>query len=253
MLFRSPISYVRFLELVRDLGTVFQEAGVKPGDKVALIGENMPNWAVTYFAITSMGAIAIPILQEFHYSAVHHIIRHSEAMVVVASRRYMHKVESDNFPNLKTIMLMDDLSIESHEEARTKFQEAADAASDKLDQLSDAAGDKLGQFGDAASDKLDQLGDAASDKFGHLSDVASDKLGKYGDVASDKLGQFSDVASGKISQLSDAARKFMDRKRGEKQTFVLTEDSIAAILYTSGTTGHSKGVVLSHEIGRAHV
>lgn len=231
----EPISYASFLERVQGLGGVLQELGVNPGDKVAIIGENMPNWAITYFAITTMGAIAVPILQEFHYSAVHHIIRHSEAKVVVASRRYIHKVESDNFPHLNTVVLMDDLSVESHDEHKTRFQEAADAASDKIGQMSDAAHDKFGKYSDVASDK-----------FGKYSDVASDKFSKYSDVASDKFNHFSDVASGKLNKLSEAAKKFMERRAKEKPGFVLSSDSIAAILYTSGTTGHSKGVVLSH-------
>ena len=35
--------------------------GVKPGDRVLLIGENSPDWVLAYFAIVCAGAIAVPL------------------------------------------------------------------------------------------------------------------------------------------------------------------------------------------------
>ncbi len=210
----EPISYARLLEMVRDLSSVLTACGVEPGDKVAIIGENMPNWAVTYFAITTMGAIAVPILQEFHASAVDHVLKHSEAKVVVASNRYMHKVEGDNYPYLKTIMLMDDLTIVNDDEApKTNLAEAVDTARDKFEEL----GDKARKYMDSG-----------------------DSVSKKGFV------EAFDTARDKFDELSDKAKSYIDRKKGSKEAPGLTPDNIAVILYTSGTTGHSKGVILTH-------
>jgi long-chain acyl-CoA synthetase len=230
----EPMTYARFGQSVHELQTVLSGLGIKPDDKVALIGENMPNWAIAYFAVTTMGAIVVPILQEFHPSAVQHILRHSEAKMVVASRRYMDKVEGESFPNLETIMVMDDFSMEDEEGTRTTYREALEAA-----------GERIEQFAEAARERVETLGEGAWDK---LSDSAKEKMHKFGDTAREKMGRFSDSYKETVNQtvewFSASARRFIDWKTGKP--FELTDDRVAAILYTSGTTGHSKGVVLTH-------
>ena len=230
----APMTYAQFLAMVRDVATLMCGHGVRPGDKVAIIGENMPHWAVTYFAITSMGAIAVPILQEFHVSAVHHILRHSEAKMVVASNRYMEKVENegDSFPNLKTVMVMDDFSIVDEDARKTSFDEALEAARERFESFSESAKKLIdGKVGRA----IDELGD----RFGQS---VGDRLDKLSDSMGERLDKFSSSMGDRIDKLSS---RFSGRSGGKKE-FQLTPDSVAVILYTSGTTGHSKGVVLTH-------
>ncbi|MEZ7197392.1 AMP-binding protein [Pseudodesulfovibrio karagichevae] len=226
----EPMTYGRFGEHVEELQTVLRGLGIKPEDKIALIGENMPNWAIAYFAVTTMGAIVVPILQEFHPSAVQHILRHSEAKMVVASRRYMDKVEGENFPNLETIMVMDDFSMEDEEGTRTTYREALENA-----------GERIEQFAEAARDRVEHLGEVAREK---LSETARERMNKFSDSARETMGKFSDSYNQTVEWFSASARRFIDWKTGKP--FELTGDHVAAILYTSGTTGHSKGVVLTH-------
>lgn len=84
-------------EAARSLSRILADNGIEPGDKVALLSENRPNWAVVYFAATTMGAVIVPILTEFHPAAIHHIIRHSEAKAVFVSEKLFSKVEDGNF------------------------------------------------------------------------------------------------------------------------------------------------------------
>jgi long-chain acyl-CoA synthetase len=230
----EPMTYARFGERVDELQTVLRGIGIKPEDKVALIGENMPNWAIAYFAVTTMGAVAVPILQEFHPSAVRHILRHSEAKMVLASRRYIDKVEGEDFPYLETVMVMDDFSMEDEEGTRTTYREALENA-----------GERIEQFAEAARERVENLGEGAWDK---LSDSAKERMHKFGDTARETMGRFSDSYKETVNQtvewFSASARRFIDWKTGKP--FELTGDHVAAILYTSGTTGHSKGVVLTH-------
>ncbi|WP_343219557.1 AMP-binding protein [Pseudodesulfovibrio sp. JC047] len=251
----EPMTYAQLGQNVFDLQTLFRHIGIKPGDKVAIIGENMPNWAVTYFSITTMGAIAVPILQEFHPSAVHHILRHSEATMVIASRRYLHKVEEEDFSALKTVMVMDDFSIENSEGEATSYSDALEAARERLEQFSEAAMERMEHLSEAAREKLsdstkdrmEHFGEAARDKVERLeklSESALEKVEKFSDTALEKVEKIGGSAKKQVDRFSDSARKLIDRTTGKK--FELTEESVAAILYTSGTTGHSKGVVLLH-------
>ena len=237
----EPITYADMAERVHDMQTLLVDLGIRPGDKVALLSENMPNWAITYFSVTTMGAIAVPILQEFHPSAVHHILRHSEAKMVVASRRYIDKVEGDNFPKLETVMVMDDFSVADEEGEPTPYMEALEQARERMVHLGDMAREKMDRFSEAAKGKFSG---SAKEKMEKLGSSYMAKVEKLSDQAMERMEKFSGTAREKVGQFGAYARKFIDRKSGKE--FILTENDVAAILYTSGTTGHSKGVVLTH-------
>jgi len=55
------ISAAEFVERVRNLALGLSELGVKPGDRVALLSENRPEWSIADLAILSLGAINVPI------------------------------------------------------------------------------------------------------------------------------------------------------------------------------------------------
>jgi long-chain acyl-CoA synthetase len=74
------------------------ENGIISGDKVAILSENQPNWAIVFFAVTSIGAVLIPIMTEFHSSQVQHIINHSEAKALFVSSRFSDKLEGLSIP-----------------------------------------------------------------------------------------------------------------------------------------------------------
>ena len=88
----EPLSYREFHESVQGLSHWLSEQGIVFGDTVAILAENSSHWAIAYFAITSMGAVAVPILIEFHSDAIVHIIRHSEAKAVFVSEKLFPKI-----------------------------------------------------------------------------------------------------------------------------------------------------------------
>jgi long-chain acyl-CoA synthetase len=60
---------------------MFEECEVKKDDKIALIGKNSANWAITYLAIISYGATVVPILPDFLPDDIHHIVNHSDSVI----------------------------------------------------------------------------------------------------------------------------------------------------------------------------
>jgi long-chain acyl-CoA synthetase len=107
----EPISYSDLKRQIDHLSVFLKNQGVVHGDRIAILGENSPQWGVAYFAITTMGAIAVPILPDFHASEIHHILRHSGSKVIFISERFYHKIEDLDFAEFNSIILMNDFSI----------------------------------------------------------------------------------------------------------------------------------------------
>ncbi len=157
-------SYKKLGEKVNATASMLQHHGIKKGDKVVLLSENMPHWGVAYFAVVSFGAVIVPVLPDFHPSDVHHIIRHSEAKAVFVSTKHLSTIEEFKDDGLKFVVELESLEI--------------------IERL-------------AHTSLLEKL-----------------------------------------------------KERFKKHSFEPSspdEDDLASLLYTSGTTGHSKGVMLSHK------
>jgi len=160
----KAFSYAELGEKVSAISKLLQNNGIKQGDKILLLSENMPNWAVAYFAITSFGAVVVPVLPDFHPSDVHHIIRHSEAKAVFVSDRHLSTIEECEEESVQFVIKLD---------------------------------------------SLEMVNDLTNQSY--------------------------------ISKLKSKMTK------PTEEITLPKEDDLASLLYTSGTTGHSKGVMLSHK------
>ena len=107
----KPITYAELKAQVDRLGAFLQDQGVAQGDRVAIVGENSPNWGIAFLTVTAMGAVAVPILPDFHTSEIHHILRHSGSKAVFISERFFHKIEDFDLDNFTVVVLLDDFSI----------------------------------------------------------------------------------------------------------------------------------------------
>lgn len=169
---KTPLTYNELRDRALQVSHLLKEHGVLKGDRVAILGENSPNWGISYFAIVRLGAIAVPILPDFPESDIRHILSDSEAKILFTTARQWEKISDLEYTKVKLVIMMDDFGTSTTET--------------KLESLSD------------------------------LFDKAKDFLKKIQDT----MGLVSKEVS---------------------------EEDVASIIYTSGTSGHSKAVMLTHK------
>lgn len=163
------------------LHDVFRRSHVKPGDKIALLGKNSVNWAMSYLAVVSYGAVIVPILPDFMPENVQHIVNHSDAVLLFVTDTLYENLEGAEMPHLHGVFSLNDFSLLYHQK-KQHFEQILQQA-------------------EAAFPPLNNP-DLAPEKFALP---------------------------------------------------VIQNDALASIVYTSGTTGFSKGVMLSHNSLMANV
>ena len=70
----ETFSYYEMAKEIAKIHLLFKKAGIKQGDKIALIGRNNPRWCITYMGTITYGAVIVPILQDFTPADIIHII-----------------------------------------------------------------------------------------------------------------------------------------------------------------------------------
>jgi len=176
----EPISYGRLADRILWMHSMYSEYGLKKGDKVALLGRNSVNWALTYLATISYGAVIVPILPDFHSGDIHHIVNHSDARLLFVTDSIYDKLDETRMTGLDGIFSLQDLRLL---EIRKKgVQKACEKADERY-------------------------------------------LESFGGVL----------------------------KREQFLLPKIENDVMAAILYTSGTSGFSKGAMLTHNCLAANV
>lgn len=93
--------YKDMAEYIEKLRILFDAAGLKPGDKVAICGKNSSNWAVTFMACITSGMVAVPILHEFKPDVVHHLVNHSEAKLLFVDKSIWKQLDEKELPFLR--------------------------------------------------------------------------------------------------------------------------------------------------------
>ncbi|MCX6789881.1 MAG: long-chain fatty acid--CoA ligase [Candidatus Gribaldobacteria bacterium] len=111
-----PITYSQMAEKVKTLAVGLSKFGVQKGDKVAILSENRPEWAIADLATMLLGGIVIPLHITFSPQAISKIIEHSQAkIVIVANNNLLNKIllSQNSLPYLEKIVLLERVAVEA--------------------------------------------------------------------------------------------------------------------------------------------
>ena len=172
-------SYKEIAEKILKLHIFFKDAGIKEGEKIALVGRNSANWCVVYLATVTYGAVIVPILPDFKTEDMTNIINHSDATLLFADDKIYETLEATKIPFINGVISLDDFSMITAKNSDLKRKYLA----------------------------LDE-------KYQKAYPVLKPEDIKFSDISNDKL---------------------------------------AVISYTGGTTGFSKGVMISHNSLAANI
>lgn len=102
----QSISYEELGNLISYLGAGLIERGLMRGDRVALIGGNSPEWGIVYAAVTSCGGVVVPLDILLKENEIRHLLMHSEARFLVASRRiFEEQIEEMHLEGVDIIII----------------------------------------------------------------------------------------------------------------------------------------------------
>ena len=76
----------------------FRDAGIKPGDKIALIGKNSARWGILYITTVLYGGVIVPILPDFKPDDQAQIVDHSDSILLFAEDAMFEKLDPDKMP-----------------------------------------------------------------------------------------------------------------------------------------------------------
>lgn len=107
----EDVTYAEAGRRIAKVQEILTDAGLRAGDKVALLSSNMPNWGVCYFAVTSAGMVAVPILPDFSGEELDMIIEHSEAKALLVSDKLFTKLSRETIGRLNVVVRTKNLGV----------------------------------------------------------------------------------------------------------------------------------------------
>ena len=124
----ETLHYKDVARRMEKLHIMFEECGLQKGDKVAICSRNQANWAVTFLAIMTYGAVPVPLLHEFKSANIHHLVNHSEAKILFVDDVIWEGLSETEMPDLHAIIQVNTFKIlfasdEKIVEAKTHLNE----------------------------------------------------------------------------------------------------------------------------------
>lgn len=106
----KPLSYIDVQAKIKSVIRHLETLDIQPGDRVAILSTNMPNWGISYLAINFMGAVVVPLLPDFLPGEIENILEHSESRAIFVSANLQEKLDDVKTGILKHRIRIEDFS-----------------------------------------------------------------------------------------------------------------------------------------------
>lgn len=105
---QETFSYFEMAREIAGLHLLFEECGIRQGDKIALIGRNNTRWVIAYLATVTYGAVIVPMLQDFPANDVNHIIKHSESKLLFLGDNFWDIIQEEELDTIQAAFSLTD-------------------------------------------------------------------------------------------------------------------------------------------------
>ncbi len=117
----KPLSYKEVQKQIASVIALLESLGIQPGDKVAILSTNMPNWGIAYFAISFMGSVVVPLLPDFMPGEIGNILEHSGSKAIFVSSGLQQKLNDISAGELKHKIQIEDFMLLSEGPGKTVY------------------------------------------------------------------------------------------------------------------------------------
>lgn len=120
---KKAVTYGGLAEEIAKMHLMYEMIGIKPGDKIALIGKNTPGWIMVFMSTITYGATIVPILQDFNPTDAQHIINHSESMLLFVDKNIWENLEFEKMPHLRGVISLSESKLLAEHPLNDKWME----------------------------------------------------------------------------------------------------------------------------------
>jgi len=103
----ESFTYAQMATDIARFHIVFEKAGFKKGDKIALCANNGAKWGFAYLAVNTYETVIVPILSDFTPQGVMGLVNHSDSVALFTNAARWAKMEPEKMPALKVVFDVD--------------------------------------------------------------------------------------------------------------------------------------------------